>query len=201
MTAGPTETNDARRVRRALAAAALLVALLAAISYLLVRDEAPGTGPTVGEKIALLMAERASLQARADGEARSPVTGVPCRQPRDRCAGGALLGRCRARLRRLASRPASGLRPARRAERHVAGSPGATDHRGAACGAQGSRARHGRTRSAGRPRHRAADPVLHAPFVRRAVRRTPRVRAIRIRRCRSRWSARIWRRAAARRPC
>ena len=70
MTAGPTETNDARRVRRALAAAALLVALLAAISYLLVRDEAPGTGPTVGEKIALLMAERASLQARADGEAR-----------------------------------------------------------------------------------------------------------------------------------
>jgi hypothetical protein len=70
MTAGPTETNDARRVRRALAAAALLVALLAAISYLLVRDEVPGTGPTVGEKIALLMAERASLQARADGEAR-----------------------------------------------------------------------------------------------------------------------------------
>jgi hypothetical protein len=70
MTAGPTETNDARRVRRALAAAALLVAVLAAIAYLLVREEAPGTGPTVGEKIALLVAERASLQARADGEAR-----------------------------------------------------------------------------------------------------------------------------------
>ena len=70
MTAGPTETNDARRVRRALAATALLVAVLAAIAYLLVREEAPGTGPTVGEKIALLVAERASLQARADGEAR-----------------------------------------------------------------------------------------------------------------------------------
>jgi hypothetical protein len=70
MTAGPTETNDARRVRRALATAALLVAALAAIGYLLVREAAPGTGPTVGEKIALLVAERASLQARADGEAR-----------------------------------------------------------------------------------------------------------------------------------
>jgi hypothetical protein len=70
MTAGPTETNDARRVRRPLAAAALLVAVLAAIAYLLVREEAPGMGPTVGEKIALLVAERASLQARADGEAR-----------------------------------------------------------------------------------------------------------------------------------
>jgi hypothetical protein len=70
MTAGPTETNDARRVRRALVAAALLVAGLAAIAYLLVREEGPGTGPTVGEKIALLAAERASLQARADGEAR-----------------------------------------------------------------------------------------------------------------------------------
>jgi len=70
MTAGPTETNDARRVRRALAAAALLVAVLAAIAYLLVREEAPGMGPTVGEKIALLVAERAGLQARADGEAR-----------------------------------------------------------------------------------------------------------------------------------
>ena len=70
MTAGPTETNDARRVRRALVAAASLVAVLAAIAYLLVREEAPGAGPTVGEKIALLVAERASLQARADGEAR-----------------------------------------------------------------------------------------------------------------------------------
>jgi len=70
MTAGPTETNDARRVRRALVAAALLGAALAVIAYLLVHEAAPGMGPTVGEKIALLAAERASLQARADGEAR-----------------------------------------------------------------------------------------------------------------------------------
>ncbi|MEA2811530.1 MAG: hypothetical protein QOJ17_5671, partial [Rhodospirillaceae bacterium] len=70
MTAGPTETNDARRVRRALVAAVLLGAALTATAYLLVHEEAPGTGPTVGEKIALLAAERASLQARADGEAR-----------------------------------------------------------------------------------------------------------------------------------
>ena len=32
--------------------------------------DATGVAPTVGEKIALLVAERASLQARADGEAR-----------------------------------------------------------------------------------------------------------------------------------
>src|SRR5258708_31680889 len=70
MTAGPTETNDARRVRRALVAAARLVAGLAAIAYLLVREEAPGAGPTVGEELAVLVAERASVQARAGGEAR-----------------------------------------------------------------------------------------------------------------------------------
>ena len=70
MTAGPTETNDGRRVRRALVAVALLGAALAAICYLLMREQPPGTGPTVGEKVALLAAERASLQARADGEAR-----------------------------------------------------------------------------------------------------------------------------------
>ena len=70
MTAAPTGTNDARRVRRALVASVLLGAALAAIAYLLLRDEAPGLGPTVGEKVALLAAERASLQARADGAAR-----------------------------------------------------------------------------------------------------------------------------------
>ena len=70
MTAGPTETNDARRVRRALVAVVLLGAALAALCYLLMREQTPGTGPTVGERVALLAAERASLQARADGEAR-----------------------------------------------------------------------------------------------------------------------------------
>ena len=70
MMAAPTGTNDARRVRRARGAAVLLSAALAAIAYLLLRDEAPGLGPTIGEKVALLAAERASLQARADGAAR-----------------------------------------------------------------------------------------------------------------------------------
>ena len=70
MTAAPTGTNDARRVRRTLVAVALVGAALAAIAHLLLREEAPGMGPTVGEKVALLAAERASLQARADGAAR-----------------------------------------------------------------------------------------------------------------------------------
>jgi hypothetical protein len=70
MTAGPTEADDARRVRRAVVAAALLGVALAAGAYMLLREEAPGMGPTVGEKIASLTAERATLQARADGEAR-----------------------------------------------------------------------------------------------------------------------------------
>jgi hypothetical protein len=70
MTAGPTEPDEARRVRRALVAAALLGVALATVTYLLVREEAPGMGPTVGEKVAVLAAERATLQARADGEAR-----------------------------------------------------------------------------------------------------------------------------------
>ena len=57
-------------MRRALVAAALFGIVLAALCYLLVHEETPGAGPTVGERVALLEAERASLQARADGEAR-----------------------------------------------------------------------------------------------------------------------------------
>ena len=57
-------------MRRTLVAVALFGAALAAIAHLLLREEAPGMGPTVGEKVALLAAERASLQARADGAAR-----------------------------------------------------------------------------------------------------------------------------------
>jgi hypothetical protein len=57
-------------MRRVLAAAALLVVALATAVYLFMREEAPGIGPTVGEKIAALTAERATLQARADGQAR-----------------------------------------------------------------------------------------------------------------------------------
>ena len=70
MTAGPIKSNDARGVRRALVAAALLCVALAAVAYLLLREQSVGAGPTVGEKVALLSVERASLQGRADGEAR-----------------------------------------------------------------------------------------------------------------------------------
>jgi hypothetical protein len=107
MTAAPTGTNDARRVRRALVAAVLLGAVLATIAYLLLREEAPGMGPTVGEKVALLAAERASLQARADGEARIGL--LPAFR-----AAGLLTDALAARSEAGAERPFDGLPPFRR---------------------------------------------------------------------------------------
>jgi hypothetical protein len=60
-----------RLLRRILAAGALLcAAALATGVYLLERQDEPTMAPTVGEKIATLVTDRASLQARADGEAR-----------------------------------------------------------------------------------------------------------------------------------
>src|SRR4030088_1284607 len=57
--------------RRALAGAALLLGVVLSVGgYLLVNEDEPGAGPTVGEKNASLVNDRASLQARADGEAR-----------------------------------------------------------------------------------------------------------------------------------
>lgn len=50
---------------------ALVVLAVAAVgAYVGVRQEPAGSDPTVGERVAALKAERASLQARADGEAR-----------------------------------------------------------------------------------------------------------------------------------
>ena len=63
-------TADARRVRRALAAVAVAGLVVAAVLFAVMREEAPAGGPTVDEKIAILRTERASLQARADSEAR-----------------------------------------------------------------------------------------------------------------------------------
>ena len=60
--------NTNRRLRWAIAAAAAIAALAVAIWQ--TRDEVPGQGRTIGEKLTSLRAERASLQARADGEAR-----------------------------------------------------------------------------------------------------------------------------------
>ena len=44
--------------------------VLAAAVFLATQGETPGTAPTVEEKVTALRAERASLQARADGDAR-----------------------------------------------------------------------------------------------------------------------------------
>ena len=71
MTDGPRRPRAAaRRFHRGLLVALAGAIVLAAVIFLATRSETPGTGLTVGEKITALRAERASLQARADGEAR-----------------------------------------------------------------------------------------------------------------------------------
>lgn len=69
MTAGFRQPDATKRRRRVLAVLLLGVVLTAA-ALVLLGEESPGTGQTVGERVAALRAERASLQARADGEAR-----------------------------------------------------------------------------------------------------------------------------------
>ena len=70
MTAGRQPTGDGRRRRTIAAVAIVMVCAAAAFLVLFGQAEAPATGATIGEKLASLRAERASLQARADGEAR-----------------------------------------------------------------------------------------------------------------------------------
>lgn len=70
MTAGPIPTEDRKRPRTIGVLLLLLCVAGAALFVAFGRPEAPGIGATVGEKLATLKAERASLQARADGEAR-----------------------------------------------------------------------------------------------------------------------------------
>jgi hypothetical protein len=62
--------KNVRRLRRVLAIVAAFGLAVVAAVFLVSREEAPLGGPTVEERIAALRAERASLQARADGEAR-----------------------------------------------------------------------------------------------------------------------------------
>lgn len=69
MSAGPHRPDTAPRLRWALAAVTAAVVLTAAV-FLATQGEAPGTGPTVDERVTALRAERASLQARANGDAR-----------------------------------------------------------------------------------------------------------------------------------
>lgn len=69
MTAADHQPTTSRRRRRV--AIALVVAAAAAVGvYVGWWQEPAGSGPTVAERVATLKAERASLQARADGEAR-----------------------------------------------------------------------------------------------------------------------------------
>lgn len=72
MAADLRPADDARRLRRTLvAAAAVAIVVLAAAAFLAMHEEAPaGGGLTIGEKLAALSAQRTTLQARADGEAR-----------------------------------------------------------------------------------------------------------------------------------
>ena len=69
MTAGPKQIRSSNRLRM-IGALALVLCAAGALLVLFGRTEAPENGATIGEKLAALRAERASLQARADGEAR-----------------------------------------------------------------------------------------------------------------------------------
>src|SRR4029453_14577382 len=70
MAAASRPTDDARRVRRALAAVAVVGLVLAAVVFAVMREEVPASGATVDEKIAILRTERAGLEARADSGGR-----------------------------------------------------------------------------------------------------------------------------------
>ena len=70
MTAGPNPTEDRKRLRTIGVAVLLLCAAAVVLFMAFGRAEAPRISATIGEKLAMLRAERASLQARADGEAR-----------------------------------------------------------------------------------------------------------------------------------
>lgn len=69
MAAASRSTDHARRVRRVLGVLVVVVVAAAAV-IAVVREETPLTGPTIDERIAMLRSERASLQARANSEAR-----------------------------------------------------------------------------------------------------------------------------------
>ncbi len=70
MTAGLKPTEDRKHLRTIGIVALLLCVGAVALFVVFGRPEAPGNSATIGEKLATLKAERANLQARADGEAR-----------------------------------------------------------------------------------------------------------------------------------
>ena len=71
MTAGRSETEKLRSRRIAgVAMAAVIAIAIAGSAFWLLPTERRGSGPTVGERLGTLSAERAALQAKADGVAR-----------------------------------------------------------------------------------------------------------------------------------
>ena len=70
MTAGPRVRKTTGNLRWAIVVAATALVVAAGVAFLVGRDELPVQGPTVGARIVELKAQRASLQARADGHAR-----------------------------------------------------------------------------------------------------------------------------------
>ncbi|TAJ38919.1 MAG: hypothetical protein EPO55_14165 [Reyranella sp.] len=70
MTAAREPTGNGKRLRTIGVVAIGMLCVAAALFLLFGRTTPPGTEATIGEKLAALRAERASLQARADGEAR-----------------------------------------------------------------------------------------------------------------------------------
>ena len=136
---------------------------VAAVFFAVMREEAPASGPTVDEKIAILR-DRARQPAgprRQRGTDR-PAACLPYRQPAARCPAGAFGIRRRSRLRSPAGLPAPGFRRARRAEWRPQGRAG--HGRARARGLPPTRPqpvrRHSSTGCAGR--RCAADPVLYA---------------------------------------
>ncbi|MDP1748572.1 MAG: hypothetical protein Q8L22_03870, partial [Reyranella sp.] len=61
MTAGPKQTRSGNRLR-AIGALAAVLAVTAALFMLFGLAETPGNAATIGEKLAVLRSERASLQ-------------------------------------------------------------------------------------------------------------------------------------------
>jgi hypothetical protein len=73
MTAGPIlsdRSTGAKKRRQKIFAVAVALCVAVALAMLFVRADAPRIGATIGERLLALRAERATLQARADGEAR-----------------------------------------------------------------------------------------------------------------------------------
>lgn len=73
MISGLVRPNAARRLHRTLAVTVVVALALAAAAFVAFREEPLASGLTIDEKVTALRAERATLQARADGDARTTL--------------------------------------------------------------------------------------------------------------------------------